>query len=497
MSVSLVSEPDRYCPAYNPIQWVFSSTNVNECDFQFICDIYVNGDFAVRLREFPQGANNYGYFNIERTLQDYLSFNFNANITDFTINPNCVLNYYVEIRERYNISSDCNGATTLSSVQYTGAEKIVWNGAFQYHSFKSFTQSKYVLVNRASKFLTQFKNRQNVLIDDYSVLGFIQATSTDRVYKMQLETFDDQNNLIQTLQLSSQYSSVSSPEIQGDYLLTVGVGPENLNNTIFDGSPTPPQPVIDSNVAWYRITMLDSADDPISEPKEYEIDSRCYKFRMFRLWWFNTLGVFDSFNFNLRSIRKTDVSRTQLTKLLPVPYNIGDRGKSIIGVQADEAYTLNSDFMNEQDAICLEELFTSPEVYMYDNSNITEVHQITGAVYNGGFADLVLNTDVFLEVGTEFTYKVTGISPSIMPNSGSGIITGYDTITGNHTTDITFNTNVGALVTGKLVADIKNNILIPVVVNSNSYEEKIKNNVKSIRYTIEVSPSYSKNIQSL
>lgn len=65
MAISLISYPQDHQPAYNKIEWVFNSGNVNTCDFVYIRDLYINGSFAIRLKAFPDATNKYGYFNIE------------------------------------------------------------------------------------------------------------------------------------------------------------------------------------------------------------------------------------------------------------------------------------------------------------------------------------------------------------------------------------------------------------------------------------------------
>jgi hypothetical protein len=495
MSISLVSAPGNYQPAYNPIVWKFSSTNVNECDFEYLCDVYINGDFAVRLKAFPNESDDYGYFQIERVIQDYLSFNFQPTITDFAVNPLGAVTYYIQIREKFNSSNDCTGVSTISVVHYTSTEKISWNGALSYHEYLSYTQTQYVLTGRQSRFLTKFKSKIKVGINDYFTLSFIQGST--RVERMSVETYGSDDTIIDTYYLTNTYNVITSPAVDGDYHLTVGVGPENLNNTTFDGSPAPSQPVISGSVEWYRVRMLDVSDNILSEAKDFIIDSSCYKFRLFRFWWLNRLGDFDSWNFNLKSTRRADIVRTLYTKFLESTYTAVTRGEGVTNVDGRDSMFFTSDWLTQDEAAVLEELFTSPEVYVYNNTPIKQKVEITGAAYNAGLIDLVLPPDVFLATGTTFTYAVTNGDILGMENSGSGTITGFNNTTGYHTTDIPASINAGALITGYLSAETENSILIPLVITSNTFEEKIKDNEKLINYTIEAKPSYKHNVQSL
>lgn len=495
MSVSLVSEPGNYQPAWNPILFKFSSTNINECDFEYICDVYVNGDFAIRLKEFPNESDDNGYFQIERVIQDYLSFNFQPTITDFALNPKGAVTYYVQIREKYNTSTDCIGESTISSVMYTSSDKVAWNGALSYHEYPAFTQAKYTLVGRSSRFLTKMKSPIKVRDDDYFTLSFLQAST--RVERMIIETFASDGTLIDTYYMTNQYSVASSPATDGDYHLTIGVGPENINNMVLDGSPPPAQPVITDSVVKYRVRMLDSLGDVISEGKEFIIDNACFKYRLFRLWWLNRLGDFDSWNFNLKSARSVDIVRGLYTKFLEASYAIGNRGQSVTTVDASDALRFTSDWLTEDECSVIEELFTSPEVYAYNNTPLRQKVEITGAVYDAGTASLVLPPDVILETGTTFTYVVDDGSPIGMENTGSGTITGFNSTSGLHNTNVQATINAGALITGGLTAETASSIQIPLVVSSPSFEEKIKDNVKLRNYVIEARPTYKHNVQSL
>ena len=107
MAITLISNSGTFRPAYNPIQWVVSSNNVSRCEFVYLCDVYINGDFIIRLKA-EAGVNDYGYFRIERVLQDYLSKDFRHNLVGFASNTNSSCEYYLEFREQYNT----NYATT-------------------------------------------------------------------------------------------------------------------------------------------------------------------------------------------------------------------------------------------------------------------------------------------------------------------------------------------------------------------------------------------------
>ncbi len=491
MSVTLISSPGRIRPAYNPIEWVVNSSNKASCDFSYVCDLYVNGSFSIRLKFFPEGASDYGYVRIHKVLQNYLSYNFRPAQTQWAANNQGICSYYFEVRESYNTSSDCTGDLTLSSVLYTSPIGYAWNGALQYHEYKSFTQSIYVCSNLKSRFLTTVPNRSLIPLTEKFTINFIQATD-DPVFAMIINTYDKDHVPIAQYQMDNVLYSISSPADPEDLLITVGVGPANINEAALDGSPT--QPVIDSNVRYYDIRLVDyTLNRNISERKEFEIDYRCTKYPQHRIWWLNRLGGFDSYTFNLKSSKSIDISRATHNKLPDTDYALGDRGESVINVNAGESYKLSSNWLTEEEGKWMETLFTSPEVYVSYEERKT--FQITGGAHNIFNATAYLVIEADLVTGTLFEYAVSDGSIIGIESAGSGKITGYDSGLGYYLTSIPSSLNAGGLFNGYITT--KEPIIIPLVVNSASYDEKLKSNIKNINHTIDVRPSYKLNIQSL
>lgn len=492
--ITLITSPDDYRPAYNPIEWVFSSDNTTQCDFSYICDVYINGSFAVRLRTFSEGPNDYGYLRIDRIIQDYLSFNFRPDQTGFIGNDKGICSYYLEVREQYNSNSDCTGITTLSSVLYTSSTNYAWNGALQYKEYTLFTQQKYVAMDGNSKFLTNLPNKSLIPLSEKFTLGFLQSAAA-YVHDAQIKTYDQTGALINTyLYPNAKYAPANQYELK----ITFGAGPANLNIAALGGSPSPTQPIIDFNVSYYTLQLLNISGDPLSETKRFDIDNRCSPYSNNRIWWLNRLGEFDSYQFNLISSKSLSIIRNEFNKLLNTNYSEGDRGQSVMSVQGDYSLTFNSNWLTENEGKWLEELFTSPEVYVMDTESDTETYEITGADYNAGRADLVLDDSLsgILPIGSMFSYSVVNGSVIGMANSGTGMITGYSG-SGRYQTNIVATINAGAIITGSMIADLITINKIPLVLTSSSYDEKKKINIKNIQYTIIAKPTFKTNSQSL
>lgn len=493
MATTLVSAPEQYQPAYNPIVFEFASTNYSQCEYNYVCDVYVNGAFSTRLKTFPE-ANGNGIFRIDRILQDYLSHDFNPSITDFTPAPNSICSYYVKVYDRYNTNSDCVGDVTLSAVTYTSSTFYAFNGAFQYQTLGDFTQTSHILEDDASQPLTDMPDNLLIGIADSFQMGFLHDYKVDG---LELKTYDYTNTLIDTYKLTNPYANLASPSVTSHRRLQVGVGPRNINTTDFDGSPIPAQPIIDSTVKYYTITFLGtmSPSDAISITKRFEIDTRCSQFENFRLFWLNRLGDFDSYNFNLKSRRQVNVNRNTFTRSLDNTYTIGDRGTTVTSVNANEAYTVTSNWMSEAEALWLEELFTSPEVNLYTNEASDVTYQVTGLQYYLGY--LAIQIDGTVSPGDSFTTNPTNLASFGITGPISGIVT-LEVTPGIYKTNIVapVDPSMSIISTGDFDVTAYVPLHIPVVITSNTYDAKVKKNIKNINYTIEFTPSYKINVQN-
>lgn len=489
MAITQRSYPEDFRPAYNEIAFSFSSTNVSECDFQYVADLYINGSFAVRLKAYPEGDNNYGYFRLEEFIQNYLSYNFQENLIGFAQNKQSICSYYLEIRERYNSSATCTGSSTLSSVQLTTSTRYAWNGALQYDEIPGYDQNRFLCNSSIGKFLTNSPERIKLPSDAYFNLAFLQDPDTPADHIAVL-TYDRYDNLLNQFSIDNTFN-LSSPDVPEDYHLSVGVGPAQLNLSTLSGGV---QPVYDEHVHYYKVFLVDASSNQISEVKEFEIDNRCTKYDPYRLWFFNRLGGFDAYTFPLKYTRNSSINKTFLDKILGRGYALGDRGEKVIGVEARDAFVFNSNWLTEEEGLWIEELFTSPEVkLLVPESESGDEYEVSGVVHNGGFADFVLPNGVELSAGTFFSYEVDNGAPIGMASSGTGTILAYNSGSGRHETNVVSTINAGALITGTLIANYaqRDPYHLPVIVTNPSFEEKDT----KIRYSVEAKPAFKKNIQ--
>ena len=88
-----------------------------------------------------------------------------------------------------------------------------------------------------------------------------------------------------------------------------------------------------------------------------------------RFYWLNKLGGWDSYSFTKNKTKKMDISRNTYEKYVDYQnYNLFDAGSSQYDTQITYSESVFSDWIDIKTSEWLVELFTSPVVYMQDNT---------------------------------------------------------------------------------------------------------------------------------
>ena len=369
MSVSILYTPQNYLPAHNEIVYVVDSTNKTECSFEYIADVYVNGVFKIRMKKFPN-PSGYGEFKINTILRNYISYDLHNNQTGVQTNPNSIISYQVKFGESYDSSALCDAGATLYLNLTTSSTLYAYNGVIQERQYEDYDYNDYIAGTTASKFLTNFPNYMYIGENDSYYLNFFNITNGSIDY-IKFTFYDNNFNYVDEVSITNTYSNPTSTARR---LLTIACGPADIE-AVSPGYFT-------SNVAYYTVSLLDGLTD-VSEVKWFQLDKRCTNNTTKRFLFLGRLSGMESYSFTLRNTRKTKISRSEYTRLSgsftaasPTSWTIGkeERGRSVIGVNAQDEFEATTNWLSETEAIWLEELFTSPEVYVYDeNGNILPI----------------------------------------------------------------------------------------------------------------------------
>jgi len=217
--------------------------------------------------------------------------------------------------------------------------------------------------------LTQYAN-----IDDYGTLSFmatpltgsVSATTIDH-FKITLVDTSGAPTIIQVDNLDANGGNTTWTSDTKNQLLHLGCFPANLKNwsSVFLAAI----PTLD----YYFVQAFNSSGFSISDKITISINCPTLKgYEPIRLTWLNQWGVWDYYTFKMKST-KTISTKGSTYEQLAGTWNesiyspSGYRGgKKAFRVNATEKISMNTDFVNEAEAIWFEELINSPEVYILD-----------------------------------------------------------------------------------------------------------------------------------
>lgn len=120
MALTLLDSPNQIVPAWNPIPYVLSSTNIAQENFRYILELYKRDGFTLLTTvTAPPDPNGYGVFNMSKIMSAYMSAN--TLDTGFCVvsgNPEQAC-FQVKFRESYTPYITLNGVTD-SAVPQSG-----------------------------------------------------------------------------------------------------------------------------------------------------------------------------------------------------------------------------------------------------------------------------------------------------------------------------------------------------------------------------------------
>lgn len=407
--VTTLQTPDKFRPAYNEIPYVVSSDKTAESNFKYVCDIYITGVSSpayIRRRLHADPTTGFAVFDAHRIVENFLSSDINTSLYGWQTNDNSYVEYQCKFGEEFGSSSS---GTTVYSNQVTVSAKYAFNGVFDFLDFHDYTQTPYVIAGTSStnKFLTNQPSTVYIRDDQNAWLHAMTDTSGS-IYYAQVNTYNSAGDLIQTCDIINSYQAAAS---NASKFVRVGIGTRNLNSipgaSIVNGS----QPIITASVAKYNVCITKFNGDETSEIKTYVINNECTKNDVFRIHFLNKLGGFDSFSFIRTSRTVSNVRRELYKKNLgnltaitgAYSYNKSDRQDTIFDTNIKDRVSVQSDWLTDSESTWLEELITSPAVFLDHATHGLIAINITDSAYE---IRRSVNDKVFnLLVNFEYTYN--------------------------------------------------------------------------------------------
>ncbi len=366
MAIIIEQDINEYSPAYNDINVVVNSTNDGEIDFKYVFDLYIDGVAGFtrfKVAPEPQTSHNYGVKNFGNILEAYINAYILKDDTllngGFLYMQDGIKKFNINYGEEYRLTA--NDPIVVYPDLLIGSDKYIWNASLSYNEYVDYNFN-----NIKNDWLTTNKEVNNISINNVGYSGIISDVSSDIEF-LEVKTYDSAGVLIDTYQITN----LANPITTDSKYMSVATAPKNLN-AITVGLTLGSQPIIDSSVSSYTCQILDAGLSGLSGLMYFTIKEQCnYPIR--RLHFQNKWGAFDSFNFDLVSKESVNIDKksykfnsNRLDASGFLSYEKSDRSNVNYYIKTTDQIELNANWITEEQSIWLEELFTSPEIYLED-----------------------------------------------------------------------------------------------------------------------------------
>ena len=417
MAILIQQSPTIPNMANNDLVFGVTSSQVTQPQFQYVADLTLSGSNTV-LQRIKQQANPNarGVFDFGSIVTNYLSEDNNWKAAPFSTAVNAAKRFNFRFGEEYGTSLSSSvslftgigttlGAPAVSASTYTYIlnglvdpnDKINWNwpSASYYRNVTTPTGGGDTI--QAEFALTNAPVTKSIQRTEYETISLINGnfngstTVAQDIYALQILQYDSANVNISASLIyntfgegggprandSEEWSTVAADQTAGTQLLTMGIGPANLSSS---GYP------ISSSCTYYTVkaVMQDapSQEDPTNyfTFRRYNIEGPACGYDGVRFAWKNEFGVWDYYTFKLQNDKAFTIERANYEQSFvpfgdntPVPYSKQRRGTTNYYNKPTQTQSANTDWLDQDTADWLRELFFSANVFIQDGDDFFPV----------------------------------------------------------------------------------------------------------------------------
>ena len=390
MAIVLTSQPSSFGLVYNDNPFTMYSTNYSPTQRFAITVLPTNintqpvfGTFRVYPRIDSNGGVNKAYFDPSRILQSTISSDIaipGANNNAFFPCNNSHDEYLLFIVEE---DKDAQGVYQTIDSTFTEV-RSVWNGVRDLTDWLDFDYNLYIMGTSVNRFLTEAPRTQYLNTNQSYFLHFI-ATSQNAGKSYKINVYDASDNLTFASTIDNPNASFITSTYDYKYQ-RIAVGSYDISNMDATLSSTAGIGSALNGASYYTIQLFGSSSNR-SEMFTFKLDQQCSKYEPVRLQWLNRLGGYDSFNFNFKSEVKTGVKRETYDQQPHTftgtswEYTKASRGTTQYHTALAKETTVNTGYLDDATSLWMEDLFTSPVVYIESNNELIAVN-ISGRSIN-------------------------------------------------------------------------------------------------------------------
>jgi hypothetical protein len=198
MAMTLKAAPQLLTPAYNPVKFIYDSTNKNLPGFKYVFDIYESGtsNQIAQYRVLPVYSTGYGEIDLTKLLQAKVSYDLEPTNTTVYNATNSHYKYDVKIGEEYLTTTTFTSAMS----QYVTAP---YAGRVQLNGANSFVVGDQIVLTQtgAGTANANFDGLYTVLVatPTYIVINFLWTGITNVNKDVQITYADGRKTLVQAI----------------------------------------------------------------------------------------------------------------------------------------------------------------------------------------------------------------------------------------------------------------------------------------------------------
>ena len=429
MAITINQDPTSPNMANNTLVFSVNSTQTSQPQFQYVADVKDASNTLIQRVKQQPNPTGYGVFDLSQIIK----FNLGPadgiwKISEAQDNSGrgCSKDFKIYFGEEYGTSVSSSvisytgigaatGSASVSGSNYYTVldgfvnpnDKVNWNWA------SGSKLDEHLINDTTFNFqygLTEFPATQSVNTTDYHTLsilngnltGVTSSLSAQDIWVMTVTEYDATGSLLATTEYYNDqgtanggprvdftqiWADVDQDQNQDTRLIHFPAGPANFaaaGNTL------------NANTAYYVCTFYEQATDGFKNSNgkwgtyRFDLNTDCSAYTPVRFAWKNKYGVWDYYNYTLVSTTNAQIERQNYgqsfvnygTAASTVTYDKTRRGDTNYYNSITKQRTIDSDWLDQEYADLLNEMFYSADVYIQDgtdflpvvmtNANVTE-----------------------------------------------------------------------------------------------------------------------------
>ena len=409
MAITLQQQPTTPNGAFADLLYVATSTNQNQPQFQFVATINVTGStdiITLKQQPNPSGKAVFNMGSIAATLLDYDNLWKTQKFATASLAGKTIVTTFGEEYGTSTSSSVSQSNTITGSPLYIIPKVVEPDSGYWNFQSSSYYQAVYTsdggVTYSYQHTLSDSPVTKSIRDNEYETISLINGNFANTIsasfyaqdiFEVQIKVYNSSNTLIQSQSFynsvsngggprttpNSQYwSNAYSQQTDKTRLLTIGVGPQNI-----DDWTTP----LSSSWSYYTVKVLGQADDG------FENDNGIFAFRRYekqtpecgyvgtRFAFINEFGVWDYYTFPFADTITDSMNRSEYTQTFVdysttsngVTYNESRRGARVFNQDYTQNRVAESDYLTQSEVDWLRQLVESPEVFIQSNTKFLPV----------------------------------------------------------------------------------------------------------------------------